>query len=819
MYLLPLVFSALLTFLWLASLLSSVCPVSSSCASVDIANEFDLGLPTSLSWSNTITFDVRIAASNIYQQVGALLWFNDAGKSFNFPFTILADGAFHTVTLPVGAHPDWRGTVERAQIIFPYQDTNNVEIDNLRLIIRPWWAYDQLLLTALFPVLPAIPPWSAVLLLTGILLGSGVVVTLPWSSLRTRCTVAGIVFAVGLGLWTVVTQIVVVNAVASTYLRANDIAAAASVPLYDTKHQASAQLAAAARQLSDGPILLLDVRPHSDVLHYAQYLFYPHRVDSRSPQDRPADIPDLLTQQYSAVIQAQPNGQAPLDAWPQLSLPEGPLAIWHKPQAAQLAVVKLLLPTVLPGLITGLLAVGFVGWSIGGVLRTSGVLRIVVAWPLGTITIAWWMWLLDVSGISWNWATIALPLVSIAVIAAWSRWRQRGWASIQAALPKADWTLAGWVVVAFLFGCVCLQATLMPSIDRDTWTMWGLKAKAFYLDDAIAPVLTMYRQFEPHHSGYPPGQPLLVAWVYTSIGGISERLGKSIFPLWYLTCIGLIWVACRQWMASHWAMAWTLLVATTPIVLDHATINNADLPLATVLLLGGVGLIGWIETTQRSQLVLATLALAGAAWLKPDGIFLGLGVLCAALLVRLWVARSQHQPAFPLLRDGTLALMSLLALFAPWWLHAWSLQLNSDAIRNATALPDVGTRLWDGIIVIIAEMAFSSSNSAQGLLGGSYGVLWFICLGTLVMNWQRLKSDPVAWFLLLVFAGGVFFYLAVYVVRPYYSIDRYLLHLAPFVVLAAARSTLPAPEPIATITPPLRGRNTAQHWRKGRSTV
>jgi hypothetical protein len=53
------------------------------------------------------------------------------------------------------------------------------------------------------------------------------------------------------------------------------------------------------------------------------------------------------------------------------------------------------------------------------------------------------------------------------------------------------------------------------------------------------------------------------------------------------------------------------------------------------------------------------------------------------------------------------------------------------------------------------------------------------------------RSDPVLWFLLLVIGGGIFFYFAIYIVRPFFSVERYLMHVAPLATLAAARATSP----------------------------
>ena len=68
------------------------------------------------------------------------------------------------------------------------------------------------------------------------------------------------------------------------------------------------------------------------------------------------------------------------------------------------------------------------------------------------------------------------------------------------------------------------------------------------------------------------------------MGGLNERLVKLIFPIWYAVLVGLVGLICRRWGSQRQALAWALLVATTPLLLDHATLGNADLALAVAWL-------------------------------------------------------------------------------------------------------------------------------------------------------------------------------------------------------------------------------------------
>jgi cell division protein FtsW (lipid II flippase) len=63
-----------------------------------------------------------------------------------------------------------------------------------------------------------------------------------------------------------------------------------------------------------------------------------------------------------------------------------------------------------------------------------------------------------------------------------------------------------------------------------------------------------------------------------------------------------------------------------------------------------------------------------------------------------------------------------------------------------------------------------------------------VSLLALVAGWRAFRHDALLWFLVLTVVGGIVFYLLLYTMRPFYSIERYLMHIAPMAVLAAARA-------------------------------
>lgn len=761
------------------------------------------------SW-DTLIFQVTATDAGIQQRRGYLTWVQGAGRPVTLPLTVYADRRPHQYRAPVGVMPGWHGQIRAVRLAFPAGIAETLLVSNVQVVTRPPWALDHLLLRAIAPVAPVFPPWPQVALLTAVLVGGGIALTLPWATWRRRLAVAGLVAGVATGLATVVQLGMALVLIAPMYAGLDDTAVQGLVPSYNEPSAVNSALVTAAQHLSDAPVLIRDVNDGSYLVYRARYLFYPRRVDVVDLQAPPDQIQQRLARDYGGMIERADATLVPVATtlaapWRRLTDDAAPLRIWsrtdHPPAAAppRPSDTGMLLRL---GLGLGLLIL--CGWALGAAFGLRGRLAVVVAWPLGTTLLAWWMFMLEALGQRWTWWNVGVPLAvgAGALLGMWhgvGSWRLGvgGWrlrTTIGAYAHRVSGPrIAVGCVLALLWLSVAVLAVLLPVTDQDSWTMWAFKGQAFYRDGAMQPVLTLYADHEPFHPGYPPAQPLLQTWGYLA-GGIDERLVRIVFPLWYAACLALVWFVGRQWQRRWVVAGWTVLLATTPIMLDHAILSQADLPFTVVLTLGGALLVQWVAQGALRTLFVATLALAGAAWIKLDGLYLAPCFLIAAVAVRAIAMR--YQPSHPrrMWRDALLAGGALLLSLAPWRAYAWSLGLLDDTPGTNVLRREGLDGLWRGVSVIIEEVVLSHNNSTWGILGGGYGLFWLICGGALIVGWRRLRHDPQLWLLLLLVIGGVAFYAGVYALRPFFSVERYLLHLAPLAVLAALRASQPTPD-------------------------
>lgn len=785
------VFLALIALSWVATLPLTLPFYPPSSTEPLSSRPISISPMESPSWTDTVVIDMAVFEPGVQLRMADLTW-NSNGEIHTWrPVWVLADGRVHRYIIPVGTHTAWRGEISDVQLTLRSPAELGMRIVEVQMVRRSPLALDALLLWLLSPLLIFLPPWPNVALLVAALLALVLALAWPWSALRRRLAVAGLIIGIVAGTGTVISQFGLLQRLVTVHAPMNEAQALLTAPSYVEPADINVILQQAAAQLPAGQVAMVSPSSESFLLARARYLLYPRPVTQIPEIPSPEDLNRLLQEGYVGLITPIDTGEPPVVGWQRLESNATSLAVWVAPNAAPPPS-----PRAFPGqaaglwLFAALLLLAVVGWTLARCFSSNRLMQIVYAWPLGCMLLAWWMFALNVVGVAWSWLSVGVPLLALAAGAWWYAARHSPSPAFAAAgiTWPTRWEWAGATLLLILLACVAVQAWLLPFTDLDTLFIWAFKAQGFFYDGSMVSALTMYGGIDEHHAGYPPAQPLLLTWGYIAMGGISERLVKLVFPLWYAAAVGLLWFATRQWNSRPLALVWTLLLATTPIVLDHATLGNADLPLAVLWMASALALARWIESGERRLLLLGTIVTAGAAWVKVDGFYFGISMLVLAILVRGVALRRQHQPISPVVMDGMTAGSYLFALILPWSLYRTWLGLGGETLGLAVLQFDWQTTLRLALTVMSEQLLFSYANSAWGLLGGGYGILWWVCGIAMIIGAVRRRNDPLFWFLALLVLGGIAFYFGIYLLRPYLSIDRYILHIAPLAILAAARS-------------------------------
>jgi hypothetical protein len=785
---LPLLFGAAVALLWL----SSIAFVWLEPVSPSPVDPTQLEIPAAPDWRDALLVRIAITDTAIQEQRGVVHWHVDQ-QIARAPFSVVADGRIHTIVIPIGLHTEWMGDPQNLQIVFPRQNELNVFLAQASLLKRPPFALDALLGRVLTPLAVTLPDFRYLILLTAFFVSICLAVAaLPISgampgrvliaSLATVCAIA----AVGV----VIEQARLLPPLWQRFASLDESTAALYVPHYAESAQVNQLLVKASGILPEGEVIVFDASPATSYLKVrAFYLLYSRQVSFAAP--RPGRPPS------SAVGIIQPaTGRPPAPGWIRAAGPLAGLEAWRAPTGDLPAGIPQAGLGQFPWGLLATLMVAITGFGVSSSLGWQELRSLASALTFGALLTAWWMTLLSLAAIPWSLASVGVPLVVLggSLIVFARRGQNRPSTIEPPALPQMRprihlGVLPGIGVIGFLLACLIVQAGVSPFGDQDSWTTWGFNSRALYSEGSVLRFLDRYAGDKMNHPSYPPGLPLLNAWSYLALGGVSERFAKLTMPLWWLSLIGLIWCEARRLPNTWLAVGLCLLAATTPIFLDHGTLGNADLPFTVALTVAAVALTRWIAAGDRRELAGAVLSLGAASWLKLDGIYLGMAFITCAALARWLYHRSRgNLSARDLVGQTAFALLTLIALYAPWlWLTrnaGVAAETPATTMLAVTGLDN----LERGLRVLISELLFSDNNSTWSLLGAEYLLLWPICVAIiLAKGWQKRRNGP---FLFLVAATllTVAFYVLIYVVRPFFSIERYVMHAAPLALLAAIRA-------------------------------
>jgi hypothetical protein len=307
---------------------------------------------------------------------------------------------------------------------------------------------------------------------------------------------------------------------------------------------------------------------------------------------------------------------------------------------------------------------------------------------------------------------------------------------------------------------------------------------------------------EPPQVKYPPLYPMLLSLVWRANGNFPENVTAMMVLsiLATVTFLGLSWwYLTNSGYASSWqallivalaAINWRVLVLGTTVYSEmlYGALSVGGLALAEIDLRGRMS---WL-------LAIGSGVLMGLAFLtRTSGIVLLISVGCYYLLLK-----SHWKRFVPLMVSG---------LFVLAWM-GWCYTQSHDSASQGTAFYASTSYLHDWYAVIAEEQALSNSSGLTAISSIIATNLFMLVLMSVPMislgldyNWIQASSAGffILKFALILFAFVfiakgfvrtespgyrllhvyVVLYLALHIVWPYTSYDRFLMPLIPFVLL------------------------------------
>jgi|GEM_PF-5399036 len=353
-------------------------------------------------------------------------------------------------------------------------------------------------------------------------------------------------------------------------------------------------------------------------------------------------------------------------------------------------------------------------------------------------------------------------------------------------IPEAENDSRWWNILPLLAGGLCLLLTLgwlklYPDGAWDALGIWNLRAMFLaneHWASAFHPALAS------SHLDYPVGHPLSVARLMSYEPALMYFTAEHFSLSFYARLMSFHWLIVLllgMWsmvagLRGRWLAGLSLLVLLTlPLLAQHFSHLYADLPLATVMLLGAGSVAMALETRRNLWWALAGFFIASAGWTKNEGLAFALAAVVTLIAFAI-LTRQRSWKVWAALALGAILPVTCLIGFKVMVPIANDLVQTSQtgSLLSKVISP---TRHW----LVIRTIATEST-------------LWDVLPLLLPMTWMACHKPSRTGIVLAIITGLyiVQLYLA-YVITPHdlgwhvsTSITRLQTQFWPMLILTAA---------------------------------
>ena len=187
-----------------------------------------------------------------------------------------------------------------------------------------------------------------------------------------------------------------------------------------------------------------------------------------------------------------------------------------------------------------------------------------------------------------------------------------------------------WMILIVMLGGLYIFLAVGSGFHAtDSYVLWGAKGVGLAAE-GLRGVITR----GTNTTVYPLHIPMLIGMLLDTFGDTLPA-AKFIFPMYYLSLLLVVNEFLKERSTPVLAGLGTLVLATMPVVVRHARVGYANLPLTFYLVIGVILFFRALsESLPKSQPVLWLTSgafLALAIWTRPEGFGLVIGIMGAGL--------------------------------------------------------------------------------------------------------------------------------------------------------------------------------------------
>lgn len=311
---------------------------------------------------------------------------------------------------------------------------------------------------------------------------------------------------------------------------------------------------------------------------------------------------------------------------------------------------------------------------------------------------------------------------------------------------RLEKTIIGFLLL--LIVSVVISNFYWPVKDWDALAVYDFKAISFsttgYMDDAIG---------RGYFTAYPMFGSLMHTFIYLT--GVNSPM--FFYSLLYISMLSVFYFLLRKVSGRSMSLVGVLVLASNPLIFNHATMAYQNLPYTIYFALGVIYFSIGLENNHRSYLLLGGLVFALSNWVRME-FFLFFYLIIALYVLRAFITKKYNKKIIiPII------LSSILVYLVRYvWQGFIAEKFNTDSVNIGKSIG-----IYIQTMLQVPNMSHLSGFFGYILKGFSMSfsflpIIYFLCLFYLAYRRRLLLSKRLG-LLLLPLWGMVYIIVGSYI--------------------------------------------------------
>lgn len=268
-----------------------------------------------------------------------------------------------------------------------------------------------------------------------------------------------------------------------------------------------------------------------------------------------------------------------------------------------------------------------------------------LAFPIGAGVYSWILFLASWAGLLLTRVSLLLIyLLLICLLLIHNRWRHKEWLRIRFIHPKPPgdkhWSRYLWIVLGIIIVTSMVLSVIRSYSSWDAAAGWASKGYGIAAEGSIFAA----GRWGAWGSAYPLNIPLLISVFKFTTGDLFHG-SKLIFPLFFTSLLfGFYDFLLSNNTKASLSIIGTILLASTPLIFQHATQGYANLPLTCYLVLGLIWSIYGLLGSDDRVFLIGGVLLALGSWTRAEAILHVFVIIASVTLVHLITKQGRIKP-------------------------------------------------------------------------------------------------------------------------------------------------------------------------------